>query len=121
MILSTAMQMKQNQLQMSRNQGKYIIKFIRDPEKDAVYWIHLSTGQDAGLEFWQTGANAIITYQSVPKESVVKVVSESGKRQLFVRQLTPRKGPKITLRGSYEIQRFARASGNREQVADVEL
>ena len=51
------------------------------PEQDAVYWIHLSTAQDAGLEFWQTGSNAIITYQSVPKESVVKVVSESGKRQ----------------------------------------
>ena len=44
-----------------------------------MYWIHLSTAQDAGLEFWQTGSNAIITYQSVPKECVVKVVSESGK------------------------------------------
>ena len=49
------------------------------PEHDAVYWIHLSTAQDAGLEFWQTVSNAIITYQSVPKECVVKVVSESGK------------------------------------------
>ena len=49
------------------------------PEQDAVYWIHLSKAQDAGLEFWQTGSNAIITYQSVPKECVVKVVSEVGK------------------------------------------
>ena len=49
------------------------------PEKDAVYWIHLSTAQDAGLEFWQTRSNAIITFPSVPKECVVKVVSESGK------------------------------------------
>ena len=60
------------------------------PEQDAVYWMHLSTAQDAGLEFWQTSSNAIITYQSVPKECVVKVVSESGKRELFARQLTPR-------------------------------
>ena len=63
---------------------------IHWPELDAVYWIHLSTAQDAGLEFWQTGSDAIITYQSVPKECVIKVVSESGKRELFARQLTPR-------------------------------
>ena len=56
------------------------------PEQDAVYWIHLSTAQDVGLEFWQTGSNAIITYQSVPKECVVKVVSERGKR--IVRKTT---------------------------------
>ena len=56
------------------------------PEQDAVYWILLSTAQDAGLEFWQTGSNAIFTFQSVPKECVVKVVSESGKRELFARQ-----------------------------------
>ena len=70
-------------------------------EQDAVYWIHLSTAQDAGLEFWQTGSNAIITYQSVPKESVVKIVSESGKRELFARQLTPRERPIVTLRRSW--------------------
>ena len=28
------------------------------PEQDAVYWIHLSIAQDAGLDFWQTGSNA---------------------------------------------------------------
>ena len=71
------------------------------PEQDAVYWIHLSTAQDAGLEFWQTGSNAIITYQSVPKECVVKVVSESGTRELFARQLTPRERAKVTLRPSW--------------------
>ena len=71
------------------------------PEQDAVYWIHLSTAQDAGLEFWQTGSNATITCQSVPKECVVKVVSESGKRESFARQLTPREQPKVTLRPSW--------------------
>ena len=69
--------------------------------QDAVYWIHLSTAQDAGLEFWQTASNATITYQSVPKECVVKVVSEDGKRELLARQLTPRKGPKVTLRDKW--------------------
>ena len=64
------------------------------PEQDAVYWIHLSTAQDAGLEFWQTASNAIITYQTVPKECVVKVVSENEKRELFARQLTPREWTK---------------------------
>ena len=53
------------------------------PEQDAVSWTHLSTAQDAGLEFWQTGSNVIITYQSVRKECVVQVVSESGKSELF--------------------------------------
>ena len=88
LILSTAMQTVHHQIRWR-------------PEQDSVLWIHLSTAQDAGLEFWQTGSNAIITYQSVPKESVVKVVSESGKRKLFARQLTHRKGSKVTLRASW--------------------
>ena len=66
-----------------------------------MYWIHWSTAQDAGLEFLQTGSNATITYHSVPKECVVKVVSESGKRGLFARQLTPRERRKVTLRPSW--------------------
>ena len=71
------------------------------PEQDAVYWIHLSIAQDAGLEFWQTGSNVIITYQSVPKECVVKVVSESGKRELLARQHTFREGSNVTLRDTW--------------------
>ena len=67
-------------------------------QRGAVYLVHLRSAQNAGLEFRQTGSNAIITYQSVPKECVVKVVSESGKREMFARQLTPREGPKVTLR-----------------------
>ena len=70
-------------------------------EQDAVYWIHLSTSQDADLEFWETGSNDIITYQSVPKECIVNVVSESGKIELFARQLTPRERPNATLRPSW--------------------
>ena len=74
----------------------------------------LSTAQDAGLEFWQTSSNAIITYQSVPKESVVKVVSVSGKRELFARQLTPRERPKVTLRPSWIFERSDTVSMPRE-------
>ena len=78
--------------------------------QDAGYWIHLSTTQDAGLEFWQTGSDAIITHQSVPKEGcVVKVVSESGKRELFTTKSNIQ-----TIMGSYEIQYCKHASGNRE-------
>ena len=78
-----------------------MIDINRNYEQDAVDWIHLSTAQDAGLEFWQTSSNAIIRDLSVQNECVVKVVSESGKRELFARQLTPREGPKVTLRGTW--------------------
>ena len=93
------------------------------PEQDAVYWIHLSTAQDAGLEFWQTGSNVIITYQSVPKECVVKVVSESGKRELFARQHTFREGSKVTLRDTWvptgsTVLRLPRETENKLQMWD---
>ena len=76
-------------------------------EQGAVYWVHLRSAQNARLECWQTVSNAIITYQSVPEECVVKVVSESGKREMFARQLTPREGPKVTLR-----EKFVHGSSN---------
>ena len=84
---------KQNLLQISRNQEKCIIKFIGDWNKTQCTG---STYPQHKMLVWQTGSNAIITYQSVPKECVVKVVSESGKRELFARQLTPREGPEQT-------------------------
>ena len=49
------------------------------PEQDAVYWIHLSTAQDGGLEFWQTGSDAIIAYQSVPKNAPPKWSAKVGR------------------------------------------
>ena len=79
------------------------------PEQDAVYWIPLSTAQDAGLEFWQASSKATITYQSVPNEG-----SESGKRELFARQLTPRERPKVTLRPSWVHTRSKNARMLRE-------
>ena len=90
------------------------------PEQDAVYWTHVSTAQDAGLEFWQTGSNAIITYQSVPKECVVKVVSESGRREFLARQLTPRERPKVTLRPSWVHTRSNTVSMPRETESNLQ-
>ena len=44
--------MKQNLLQISRNQESTVQYQIPwRPAQDAVYWIHLSAAQDAGLEF----------------------------------------------------------------------
>ena len=57
------------------------------PEQDAVHLVNLSSAQDHGLKFWQPQSHAIIAYQSVPKDCVERVVSESGDRQLFTRQL----------------------------------
>ena len=79
-----------------------------------MYWIPLSTAHDAGQEFWQTDSHAIITHQSVPKECVVKVASESGQRDLFARQLTLRERPKVSLRPSWVHARSKNASMPRE-------
>ena len=69
------MQMKQNNLQISRSRGRWIIKFIEDLNKNAEYWIHLSATQKRILT---DNVYAIITYQSMLKESVVKIVNKSG-------------------------------------------
>ena len=49
------------------------------PGQDAVYWIDLSTAKGAGLGFWPTGSNAIITYQSVPKNASSRLSAKVGK------------------------------------------
>ena len=85
-----------------------------------MYWIHLSTAQDAGPEFWQTGSHGIITYQSVLKECVVKVVSESVKRELFARQITPRERPKVTLGPSWVHTRSNTVSMLRETGSNLQ-
>ena len=73
------MQMKQNLLQIQRNHQKVQYQIHWRLEQDAVYWIHLTTAEDAGLEFWQTDSDANITCQLVPRDCVVKVVSEVEK------------------------------------------
>ena len=70
-------------------------------EQDAVCWMNVSRAQDSGLKFWQTQSHAIIVYRSVPKEYVERVVSENGGRELFTRQLTPRRGSKVTFRNTW--------------------
>ena len=66
------------------------------------------------------GSDAIITYQSVPKECVVKVVSEGGERELFARQLTPRERPKVTLRPSWVHTRSNTVSMLRETESNLQ-
>ena len=56
----------------------------------------------------------------MPKECVVKVVSESGKRELFARQLIPRERPKVTLRPSWVHTRSNTASMLRETESDLQ-
>ena len=76
-------------------QEKFNINFIGDLNK------MLCTGficQQHKMHVGKTGSDAIIKYQSVPKDCVVKVVSENGKIELFARQLTARERPRITLR-----------------------
>ena len=86
--------------------GKYQIHWR--PEQDAVYWIHLTTAEDAGLGFWQTGSDAIITYQFVPKECVRQGCRRKWEKRI-VRQTT--KSNTQTIMGSYEIQYCEHASG----------
>ena len=83
LIRSTAMQMKQNPLQILPNYGNC-------PQHKMLVW-----------NFGTRVLMPCITYKSVPKECVVKFVSESGKRELFTRQFTPRERPRVTLRPSW--------------------
>ena len=75
---------------------------------------HGQSSQDSNN---QTGS---VTYQSVPKDCVVKVVSESGKRELFARKLTPRERPKVTLRPSWVHTRSNAASMPRETKTNLQ-
>ena len=54
------------------------------------------------------------------KECVVKVVSESGKRELFARQQTPRERPKVTLRPSWVHTRSNTVSMLRETESNLQ-
>ena len=69
------MQTKQKNVQISRSRGRWIIKFIEDSEQNAEYWILLSATQERILA---DSVCAIIVYQSMLKECVVKVANKSG-------------------------------------------
>ena len=67
------------------------------PEQNAKYWIYLSATQKPILEdrVW-----AVITYQSLPEECVVKVVNEDGNENCSQKTTQASKGPKVTLRNT---------------------
>ena len=72
--------------------------------QDAVCWIKLSRAQDLGLRFWQTKSFAIITHNSVPGDSIFRIVSQKGDRVMFERLSTPRPAPKVTLKSHWHVQ-----------------
>ena len=70
-------------------------------DQNAVYWVELSRAQDLRLQFGQTKSNVIIVHQSVPFRCIDRVVHDNGGRITFQRILTPRPGPKVTLRDTW--------------------
>ena len=70
----------------------------------AVHRIKLSRTRDLGLQFRQTTSNAIIAHQSVPYQNIDRVIGDNGGRVVFQRILTPRLGPRITLRDTWAPQ-----------------
>ena len=110
LILSTAMQMKQNLLQILRNQEKYNIKFIGDMNK---IQCHLSTAQDAGQAF-------PLLRTSLCHKNASYRLSAKVERELFARQLTPRERPKVTLRPSWVDERSNTVSMPRETESDLQ-
>ena len=133
------MQTKQKNLQISRNRVKWIIKFIEDPffldlfqqrcqrsrssykwreieevnhqvhwrpEQDAEYWIHSSATQERILA---DSVYAIIMYQSMLKECVVKVVTRDNLCLERTRSNTPKHW------GSWGLRSLVQFLGNGDQ------
>ena len=74
---------------------------------DAIYWINLRKVQDEGFEFWQTRSNATILYVPVPADCVEKVVYTKTNEILYQKvSLSPRPTPKITLKDTWQVQRW---------------
>ena len=49
-------------------------------DQDVVFCITLKEAQDLGLEFWQTKSNAVIVYQTLPKQCIFRVVHTAGRQ-----------------------------------------
>ena len=108
------MQMKQNPLQISRNQEKYHIKFIGDLNKMQCTGITCPQHKMLVWNFGRQVQNAIITYESVPKRMRRKGCQQQVEKRELLQTTYPRKRPKVTLRtimGSCEIQCCKHASG----------
>ena len=120
LIRSTAMQTKQNLLQMSRNQEKYSIKFIGDlNEMQCIGFtcpqhkmLVTNFGRQVLTPLLRTSLCVVKGCQRKWKERIVRQTNYPSKRT---------KSNTLTIMGSCEIQQIARASGNREHVADVDL
>ena len=71
----------------------------------AIYWINLRKVQYKGLKFWQTRSHAIILYDSVPADCTEKEVNTKTDVILCQRTPTPRRPPKVVLKGAWQVQR----------------
>ena len=70
---------------------------------DAVYWFDCKTVQNQGLVFWQTITNAIMLYESMPADCLVKVVKRNvdyteARIQYHKVESDQREPPRIILR-----------------------
>ena len=67
--------------------------------QDAVFWVDIDLGINAGLVFYQTRSNAIILQGTLPAHCLVKVERLKTGEVLFERRyLSPRPPPKISLK-----------------------
>ena len=86
-------------------------------EQNAEYWFTCPRRKN---EFWQTSVNAIITYQSLLKQCVVKVANENGDENCLQDNLSLERTRSNTSKilGRIRTQRFC---GNRDQICKCEI
>ena len=59
------------------NEPRKLAHKSRRRTHNAVYWFDVRLAQNEGLKFWQTINNAIIWYDSMPADGLVKVVKRN--------------------------------------------
>ena len=73
--------------------------------QNAVYWINLKSAQDRGLVIWQTNSNGIILDDSVPADSLEKVVHDRKGGVMYQKIcLSLRPPPKLILKGVWQVE-----------------
>ena len=84
---------------------------------NAVYWINLKSAQDRGLVIWQTNSNGIILDDSVPADSLEKVVHDRKGEVMYQKiRLSPRPPPKLILKGVWQVEQESIGRPVAEQV-----
>ena len=73
-ILLEVIRIKKNQVKITQNLERSLYDSSWRRNQNAKYWVNLSRAQDHGLQFWQTKSNAIEVHDSVPDNSIERVV-----------------------------------------------